>query len=86
MNMEEARTINTVALREFGILLNIPDDRMDEYIEGTRNKFMEYQELRVSEALENIMKDHNIDDIILGAITMVFMSDYVFDAYFKGEL
>jgi len=85
MNMEEAKTINAVALHELGVLLKISDNDMDDYIMTAQEMFKEHAELRVSEALPKIVTGANMDDVVLGIIIMTFMSDYVFDTYFKGE-
>ena len=73
-----------MALRELGIMLNIPDDKFDDYIIQAREKFMIHEDLKISEALPKIVEDINEADLMLGLIIMTFASDFYFSEYFRG--
>ena len=83
MNINKSKRINAASLLELASYLNLSDTELDEFIIKTRNKFVQYQNLRISEALPHIVAGHDIDSVMLGAILMCFTSDYMFDEYFK---
>ena len=86
MNIEEARTLNAMALHNLSHVLGISEEDTDIYIEKIRDEFMEHEDLKVSEVIPIVVKTKNIDDIMTGAILAIFMSDFHFDEYIKGKL
>ena len=86
MNINEIRELNAIALQNLAALLGMTDEETDAHIKRIRDEFMEHKDLKVSEVIPIVVKTKNIDDIMAGAILAIFMSDFHFDEYIKGEL
>jgi hypothetical protein len=86
LNTKETRSINALALHELARMMEVSDEDLDIYILNTRAKFMEYQDLRISEAIPKIVEGEDKATMILGAIMAIFTSDYYFDQYINGEI
>jgi hypothetical protein len=85
MNTDKTQAINALALHELARMMEISDEDLDIYILNTRERFMKYQDLRISEAIPKIVEGEDKGTMMLGAIMAIFTSDYYFDQYIKGE-
>lgn len=86
MDINTTKNMNTMALMNLARLMNIPDDKLDNYIITTRDKFRDYSDVRISEAIPEIVTDYDEETIMVGAILAIFMSDYYFNEYFKTKI
>lgn len=86
LDLDGHKTINGIALHELAILSKVSEEDLDKCIIRVRDEFMKYEDEQISEAIPKIMKGYNVDDVMLGAIIMIFISDYVFNEFLSGDL
>lgn len=85
LNMNKVKRINALSLHELAKLINVDEKKLDQYILQTRDKLMEHEDLKISDALPKIVKSCNMDDLMLGAILAIFMADYMFSEYLRCD-